>query len=105
MPLVMLCPDIDGCTALDRAVKWQRNQSLEIMINFLTNFDNFCVSKMMFDSLPQMLSSDSEPVYKFFDTAFYRPILIEDALIVYWPPDLDEFIFESPTSLITVDSL
>ena len=44
-------------------------------------------------------------IWKFFNSMIYKPVLFSTPIVVYWPQDCDEFVFESPTSLITAESL
>ena len=75
------------------------------MIDLLMPFDHICVSKMMLNVLPYMISSDEPLIQNFFDSCIFKPVLIEDALMVQWPTDEDEFIYAAPSSLITEESL
>jgi len=56
MPLVMLHPDINGKTSLDMAIKLERPKSFELMIDMLEPFNNFCLSKMILNSFPHMIT-------------------------------------------------
>jgi hypothetical protein len=39
--------------------------------------------------------------HSFFDTTSFKPILMQDALIVQWPEGMDDYVFASNTSMIT----
>ena len=105
MPLVILSPDNNGLTALDWAIRRQRPKSFELMINLLEPMNHFCLSKMMLSSFPGMIKQGSDMIWKFFNTCSYKPVLCTTPVVVYWPQDCDEFVFASPTSLITAESL
>jgi len=60
MPLVLLAPDKDQNTALEIALRMQRPRCFELMIDMLVNFDACFLSKMMLNSLPEMISNSSD---------------------------------------------
>lgn len=60
MPLVLLSPDKDQNTALEIAMKMQRPRCFELMIDMLTGYDASFLSKMMLNSLPEMISTSSD---------------------------------------------
>lgn len=105
MPLVMLNPDSKGKTALDWALDKQRPKSFELMISLLGNFNHIPITKMMITTLPQMVKSNTEVIYKFFENCHYKNTDNEECLVVFWPNELKEFHFVSPTSFITQKSL
>ena len=45
----------DGETALTVALNVERPKSFELMVDLLEDFDNFCLSKMMLSSFPNMI--------------------------------------------------
>jgi hypothetical protein len=57
MPLVMLHPDKNGKTAIDLALAQKIPKSVELMIDLLEDFPDFCLSKMMLVAFPSMISS------------------------------------------------
>jgi hypothetical protein len=75
------------------------------MIDMLEDFPDFCLSKMMLKAMPSMIDSGSTIINKFFDSATYKPPLMQYSLNVSWPSTRDEYIFPSPTSLLTEQSL
>jgi len=75
------------------------------MIDMLEDFPDFCLSKMMLKAMPSMIASGSTIVNKFFNSATYKPPLMQYSLNVSWPSNRDEFIFPSPTSLLTEEYL
>lgn len=60
MPLVLLHPDKDGSTALEIALKKQRPKCHEIMIDMLCGYDKQFLSKMMLNSMPEMLANGTD---------------------------------------------
>ena len=105
MPLVLLHPDINGSTALDRAIAIERPKSFELMIDMLEPFQNFCLSKMMLESFPHMIQQSTDMIIKFLSSAMYQPVLMEEPIITQWPNDAEEFIFPSHTCMITAKLL
>jgi hypothetical protein len=75
------------------------------MIDMLEDFPDFCLSKMMLKAMPSMIGTGSTIINKFFDSASYKPPLMQYSLNVSWPSDRAEFVFPSPTSLLTEESL
>ena len=100
MPLVILHPDPEGMTALDVAIKNERPKSFELMINLLEPFDQFSLSKMMLSIFPNMIRQGSDMIVKFFSSGIYKPPMMQDAIIIPWPSNLDEFVFPCHTCLI-----
>lgn len=70
-PLMILHPDINGKTALDLAIEADRPVCFELMLDMLEDFGNICLSKMMLNSFPYMVLSNSELIYKYFNTCTY----------------------------------
>jgi len=56
---------------------------------------------MMLTAFPNMLHESSLSIIDFFNQNIYKPLLFEDSITVSWPGDLNEFVFDSNTSLIT----
>lgn len=54
MPLVLLTSDYEGKNALELAIEKQRPKAFELMLNLLSQFDEFCFTKMMLNCLPKM---------------------------------------------------
>ena len=71
MPLVMLHPDENGLTALDKAINCERPKSFELMIDLLEPFNNFSLSKMLLQSFPHMVMQGSDMIVKFFSSGVY----------------------------------
>lgn len=105
MPLVILHPNKFGKSALDIAIRKQRVKSFELMVNLLEPFENFTISKMMLNCFSSMLSLDSEMIIRFFGSAFFRPALMENPLVVQVPDDIQEQNFAHHTCLITEKTL
>lgn len=42
----------------------------------LEDFDNFCLSKMMLTSFPNMIQMNTKVIKKFFDSGVYKPPLM-----------------------------
>lgn len=59
MPLILLHPDSTGRTALEWSIKKQTMQAFVSMVDFLEPFDNVCVSSMIIDLMPDMISNTS----------------------------------------------
>jgi len=47
------------------------------MIDMLEDFPDFCISKMMLKAMPSMIESGSIIINKFFDSATYKPPLMQ----------------------------
>ena len=84
IPLLLLCPDQDGYSALYHSIKKESPKSFELMCSLLNDFDYICLSKMILKSLPVILGHESPPVYNFFDSAWFNTISMEKALFVPW---------------------
>jgi hypothetical protein len=56
---------------------------------------------MILKSLPVILSHESEPVYSYFDSAFFKNNSMDSALFVPWDDEMDEFVFACNTSIIS----
>jgi len=79
MPLVCLYPSYGkkgGNTALDVALSEERPYSFELMIDMLEDFDNFCLSKMMLTTFPNMIQMNTSVIKRFFASATYKPPLM-----------------------------
>ena len=71
MPLVILNPDNDGLSALQIALAKQRPKCFELFIDMLEGYSGFCITKMMLQSLEDMIVHGSEIIVKFFDTCTF----------------------------------
>jgi len=79
MPLVCLYPSHGkkgGNSALDVALSEERPYSFELMIDMLEDFDNFCLSKMMLTTFPNMIQMNTSVIKRFFASATYKPPLM-----------------------------
>ena len=85
LPLVILNRDSQGKTALDWAVENQKPQSFSLMVSMLEKSDHLCISKLMLASFPNMIKNDSEFVLNYFNNSVFKPVLLQEALIVLWP--------------------
>ena len=63
IPLLILKPDQNGETAVDKAIKEKRPKSFELLLTMLKPYTNFAISKMMFNSFPNILKQESELIY------------------------------------------
>jgi len=96
MPLVCLYPakgGKSGETALDVALSMMRPHSFELMIDMLEDFDNFCLSRMMLTSFPNMCQLNTSIIKKFFNSGVYKPPLMHFKHSIPWPEDTDSFCF------------
>jgi hypothetical protein len=82
--LLLLAPDFEGYSALYHAIKEESPKSFELMCSLLNDFDNICLSKMILKSLPVILGHESECVYSYFESAFFKTDSMEKALFVPW---------------------
>jgi len=79
--------------------------NFEYMLDMMTDFSATCTSQMMLKSLPFMIKSQSNVIYKYFDHAFYEPPSLHKPIRLPWPIKLHELIFASNTVLITEEIL
>jgi hypothetical protein len=101
MPLVILNPDENGDTALELALKKQRPKCFELMIDLLEDYESFFLSKMMLNSFPQMIHQSTDLIVKFFSSCTFKSPLMQEAKLIPWPENLDEYVFACHTSLIS----
>ena len=104
MPLVCLYPSYgakQGETALDVALSENRPHSFELMVDMLEDFDNFCLSKMMLTSFPNMIQMNTQVIKRFFDSGVYKPPLMHFQHSIPWPEDRESFVFPCYTSLMS----
>jgi hypothetical protein len=59
------------------------------------------MSKMLISVIPRMIYKSNDTILNFFDNAIYNPPVLDTVLIVPWPPETDEFIFTSQSSIIS----
>lgn len=105
MPLVILHPDAFGRTAIDYAYFLERPRSADLMLDMLETFNDCNFSKMLTESMPDMIRESSDMILKYFGSALYQPVLMQEPQIVNWPEDLNEHIFTSHTSIVTQQML
>ena len=67
LPLQILNPDNNGRTAVFLAIQSQSPQSFEYMIEMLSDFPDYCISKMILKSLFVTFTHPSDTVLTFFD--------------------------------------
>jgi len=48
-----------------------------------------------------MITQSTDMIVKFLSTCSYRSPLMEEAKLIPWPDELDEYVFASHTSLIS----
>lgn len=101
IPLVLLNPDYDGMTALELAVELHRPKTFDLMINLLSQFDEFCISRMMLNVLPKMLQQETDIVAKFFNSCIFQAESMKSPMVIPWVEDTAEVIFACHTSIIT----
>jgi hypothetical protein len=100
-PLTLLHPDKDGHTALDVAVEKNRPKSLEVMIDMLSGYEEYMLSKLMLSIVPKMITESNDTTLNFYNSAIYKPPLMQEAMIIPWPNDLEDFVFTSNTSIMS----
>ena len=71
----------------------------------LEDFDNFCLSKMMLTSFPNMIQMNTKVIKKFFDSGVYKPPLMHFQHSIPWPEDTESFVFPCYTSLMSKNLL
>ena len=60
----------------------------------------------MVDIFPQMiLTPDSTIIAQFFECCHFKPLCIQEAIILHWPENQQEIIFASPTTMIDKEFL
>lgn len=101
LPLQILNPDLEGKSALYRAVSQQSIYSFELMVQMLKGFDNMCVTKMMLKSLSLIFQSDKDSMLDFFDQLWYIPPQMQIEQFVPWDDEIDLIKFSSHTSIIS----
>ena len=56
MPLAILHPNENNMTALENSLKEQRPRCFELMLEMLCNYEHQFLSKMMLESMPEMIA-------------------------------------------------
>jgi len=67
----------------------------------LGGYSEFMLSKLMLSVVPRMIKNVNETILGFYNNAVYKPPLMQEAMIIPWPNDLDEFVFCSNTSIMS----
>ena len=75
-PLTLLHPNEDGQTALDVALAKNRPKSFEIMIDLLSDYKEYMLSKLMLSVVPSMIDQANATVLNFYNNAIYKPPLM-----------------------------
>ena len=75
------------------------------MIDMLSDYSEYMLSKLMLSVVPTMIDNTNDTVLNFYNSAIYKPPLMQEAMIIPWPDDLNELIFASRSSLINSDFL
>jgi len=65
-----------GRTALDIAVEKNRPKSLEVMIDLLSGYGDYMLSKLMLSIVPLMIEDANSTVLNFYNSAIYKPPLM-----------------------------
>ena len=65
-----------GRTALDVAVEKNRPKSLEVMIDLLSGYGDYMLSKLMLSVVPLMIDDANSTVLNFYKNAIYKPPLM-----------------------------
>ena len=76
-----------------------------MMVDMLSHFQDRAITKMMLDSIPTLLSQDTEIMLNFFKNAFFKPALMQRDIIIPWPEDKDDHLFAYHTSLILEETM
>lgn len=101
MPLVIMHPDGLGRTAVDYAYQLERPRSADLMLDMLESYDDTTFSKMLTDSVPDIIRECSDLGLKFLNSLLYQPIIMQEPIVVDWPTDMQEYVFTSHTSMIS----
>jgi len=88
-PLTLLHPNPDGKTALDIAMEEHRPRCLEVMIELLSCYPKYMLSKMMLPVVPHMIDNATGTVLNFYSSAIFKPSLMEIPMNIPWPDDTD----------------
>ena len=104
MPLLILHPDKNGKTALDKAISNHRPKSFKCMVDLLSDISiDFCLSKLMLNIIPLMIDQGTFSNHQFFEESMFQPLIMQSPLIIQWPDEQEDFIFPSHTSLIGLE--
>jgi hypothetical protein len=105
VPLYLLSPDDKHhMTALDAALLREKPANFELMVGMLKDFSDICSSKMMLNNFETMLRFDNGQTLDFLNTAQFKPPLLQSPFVIKWP-DVEEVIFTSNTSLVTLQQV
>lgn len=67
----------------------------------LSGYSEYMLSKLMLSVVPKMIDEVNDTILNFYNSAIYKPPLMQEAMIIPWPDDLNEFVFCSKTSIIS----
>ena len=74
------------------------------MIEMLSQFKDYCISKMILKSLFMTFAHPSDNVLTFFEENIFQPPQMQIEQFIPWDGEEDEeFVFASHTSLISMD--
>jgi len=86
MPLFILSPDDNTYyISLDLAIKSQKPNNFEIMVDMLKEFDDICSSKMMLGSVKEMMTHGVGRILAFFEKSQFNPPLMRIPFTLEWP--------------------
>ena len=86
MPLFILSPDDNTYyISLDLAIKSQKPNNFEIMVDMLKDFDDICSSKMMLGSVKEMVTHGVGRILAFFEKSQFNPPLMRIPFTLEWP--------------------
>jgi len=71
------------------------------MIDMLSGYSEYMLSKLMLSKVPYMIDEANQTILNFYNNAIYKPPLMQHAIIIPWPDDVDEFVFCSKTSILS----
>ena len=104
MPLTSLCKDMDYNTALFYCIEKQNIKTFELITKIVSDFPGLCVTKMMVEFIPLMLTRQSPAFLEFFDVLSYKPLYMDKILVIPCIKEINEDIyFPTHTSLINTD--
>jgi len=67
----------------------------------LSGYSEYMLSKLMLSKVPYMIDEANQTILNFYNNAIYKPPLMQHAIIIPWPDDVDEFVFCSKTSILS----
>lgn len=83
------------------ALIYQRPKGYELMVSMLSNFHDFCFTKMMINQFEKLLHMDSDIVMKFFNSLWVTPSIVSEGITLRWDECYEEYLFPSHTSYIS----